>query len=184
MNIYNKSYTYLIGWSNQNKYYYGVRYANKTNPDDDLWNSYFTSSKYVAEHRKLHGEPDIIQIRKRFDDAESAIEWETKVLTRLKISKRNDFLNKNIGGAVIFTDEIRQKLVEYATGKRTTAEISAKKSESMKRFHKLNPGVLGHKGDRNGKNNPMYGRRHSDEARARMSESAKRRHKKTLPKEG
>jgi hypothetical protein len=62
MNIY-IPYTYVIGWSSLQKYYYGVRYAKNCNPLD-LWVSYFTSSKRVAHYREKFGEPDIIQIRK------------------------------------------------------------------------------------------------------------------------
>ena len=97
MNIYNKPYTYLIGWSHLNKFYYGVRYAQDCHPSD-FWNKYFTSSKYVAECREEHGEPDIVQIRKTFDLREQAIDWENKVLTRMKVLHREDFLNKNVGG--------------------------------------------------------------------------------------
>ncbi len=60
-------YTYIIGWSLYNKYYYGVRYAKNCNPND-LWKTYFTSSKYVKEFRNNHGEPDIIQVRKTFEN--------------------------------------------------------------------------------------------------------------------
>ena len=63
-------YTYLIGWSHLNTYYYGVRFANNNkdiaNPDE-LWVTYFTSSKYVSEFRELNGEPDIVEVRKTFN---------------------------------------------------------------------------------------------------------------------
>jgi hypothetical protein len=86
-------YTYLIGWSTKNVWYYGVRYAKKCSPDD-LWKSYFTSSKHVKKFRKENGEPDIIQIRKTFSDANSAKSWEEKVLRKINVIKRKDFLNK------------------------------------------------------------------------------------------
>ena len=41
-------YTYIIGWSSLNKWYYGVRYAKNCKPED-LWKTYFTSSKHVKE---------------------------------------------------------------------------------------------------------------------------------------
>lgn len=63
-NIY-PPYTYLIGWSEHNLWYYGVRYANSTIPENDLWVKYFSSSKYVKDIRKEFGEPDVIQIRKK-----------------------------------------------------------------------------------------------------------------------
>lgn len=83
-------FTYLIGWSKTKIFYYGVRYANKCNPTD-LWTIYFTSSKHVKKYRQEHGEPDIIQIRKTFNDSSSALTWEAKVLKRLNCAKRSDF---------------------------------------------------------------------------------------------
>ncbi|MCA9496708.1 MAG: hypothetical protein KC589_07200, partial [Nanoarchaeota archaeon] len=75
-------YTYLIGWSNLNKFYYGVRTAKNCNPND-FWVKYFTSSKEVKKFRKENGDPDIIQIRKTFKDKDSATKWESTVLRRL-----------------------------------------------------------------------------------------------------
>lgn len=60
----NIPYTYLIGWSNQNKWYYGVRTAKNCHPGD-LWTTYFTSSKYVKQFITQYGEPDIILNKKK-----------------------------------------------------------------------------------------------------------------------
>jgi hypothetical protein len=108
-------YTYLIGWSEHNKYYYGVRYAMNCNPND-LWLSYFTSSKHVKEFRKNHGEPDILEVRKTFKDAKSAIRWEENVLKRMNVLHRSDFLNKNISGAILLTDEMKELISKTNTG--------------------------------------------------------------------
>ena len=86
-------YTYLIGWSKYNIWYYGVRYAKGCQPSD-LWTSYFTSSKLVKKTRAEYGEPDIIQIRKTFTNENNARIWETKVLRRLKVVLREDFINQ------------------------------------------------------------------------------------------
>jgi hypothetical protein len=86
-------YTYLIGWPDHNKWYYGVRYANNCNPAE-LWITYKTSSKFVNEFVKLHGEPSIIEVRKVFNSKELARLWEHKVLKRLKVVKSNKWLNK------------------------------------------------------------------------------------------
>lgn len=86
------AYTYIIGWSVYNKWYYGVRYAKDCNPTE-LWIKYFTSSKHVKRFRMKYGEPDIIKIRKIFNDSCKAIKWEQKVLKRLNVEKRKDFLN-------------------------------------------------------------------------------------------
>jgi hypothetical protein len=65
MNTTYQPYTYLIGWREQQKYYYGVRYAKNCSPED-FWTKYFTSSPAVLAMRLKHGDPDIIQIRKTF----------------------------------------------------------------------------------------------------------------------
>jgi hypothetical protein len=92
-------YTYLIGWSQTNTFYYGVRYAAHCSPDD-LWVTYFTSSKHVRKYRVLNGEPDIVQIRKTFKNAADARVWEEKVLKRINAASRLDFLNKANGKAI------------------------------------------------------------------------------------
>jgi hypothetical protein len=86
-------YTYLIGWSKFNIFYYGVRYSKKCNVND-LWVQYKTSSKYVHEFTKNNGDPDIIQVRKVFDNKDLALKWESKVLKRMDVVKDCRFLNR------------------------------------------------------------------------------------------
>ena len=89
-------YTYLIGWSKQNMWYYGRRTALNCNPSE-LWNTYFTSSNSVKKFRIKHGEPDIIQIRKVFITIDKARDWEDKVLRRMNVVKNSKFLNRRNG---------------------------------------------------------------------------------------
>jgi hypothetical protein len=92
-------YTYIIKCIPENCFYYGVRYAKNCSPSD-FWKTYFTSSKTVKEKIKLYGkESFIFEIRKVFSTKEQAILWETKVLTRLQVLKRNDFYNKTTNKA-------------------------------------------------------------------------------------
>jgi hypothetical protein len=93
-------YTYLIGWSKLNKWYYGVRFAKGCRPDD-LWVSYYTSSKYVKTFRKENGEPDVILIRRTFSDRRQALEWEHKVLRRMKVTSKDAWLNKTDNRSII-----------------------------------------------------------------------------------
>lgn len=86
-------FTYLIGWSKLNTFYYGVRFAAGCSPSD-LWIRYFTSSKHVKAFRKEHGEPDIIVIRKTFTNHTDARLYEGKVLRRMHVRSRADFLNQ------------------------------------------------------------------------------------------
>lgn len=87
-------YTYFIGWSKHNIYYYGRQTRIGCDPTK-FWKSYFTSSHYVAEYRSLHGEPDIIEIRKIFgENYVKCSNWETTVLTKLNCAKSPMFLNR------------------------------------------------------------------------------------------
>lgn len=110
MHIY-RPYTYLVGWSQHNKWYYGVRFAKGCNPSD-FWVSYFTSSKYVKEFREAFGEPDIVQIRKTFNNREEAISWEQRVLHRINALDDPKWINCGIAGysnLLYFTEEHKKK---------------------------------------------------------------------------
>jgi hypothetical protein len=72
-----------------------------------LWKKYFTSSKLVKNIRENHGEPNVIQIRKKFNDKISTRLWEIKVIKRMNIVRDKRFLNqRNPGG---LDDFIRKK---------------------------------------------------------------------------
>ena len=87
-------YTYLIGWSKFNKFYYGRRTRLGCDPSE-FWKSYFTSSIHVFNYRIQNGDPDIIQICKIFgENHERCEKWETEVLMRLNLAGDVRFLNK------------------------------------------------------------------------------------------
>lgn len=113
MSIYNGCpYTYLIGWSEKNIWYYGVEYKRGCSPEN-LWVKYFTSSEYVHKFVKEHGNPDIIQVRKTFETPEAAKLWERKVLMKIYASgKWENWLNKSItpNYIPIFDDDIKEKM--------------------------------------------------------------------------
>jgi hypothetical protein len=107
-------YTYLIGWSEQNLYYYGVRYANNCYPSD-LLVTYFTSSKYINKYIKQFGDPDVVQIRKTFNNKIAAKFWEDKVLRRINAASNLKFINKSNNNSfkgVIMDDDIISKISE------------------------------------------------------------------------
>ena len=93
MKIYiHKPYTYLIGWPSLNKWYYGVRYAKNCCPDD-LWVSYFTSSRLVKNFVTQHGDPVVREIRKTFFSIQEAQQWESRVLKKLKVVANEKWIN-------------------------------------------------------------------------------------------
>lgn len=89
-------YTYLIGWSKLNRYYYGRRTGKNCSPAD-LWDTYFTSSTHVAHYRAEHGEPDVIVVRQTFCSVDECRAWEEKVLRRLNAAQVDKFLNRRNG---------------------------------------------------------------------------------------
>jgi hypothetical protein len=165
MNIY-QPYTYLIGWSSHNKWYYGVRFAKNCHPSD-FWKSYFTSSKYVKSLRKQIGDPDVIQIRNVFQSAEKARRWENKLLKRMKIVDDHKWLNKTdnysissessaVGSKKPKSQKTKQKMSIAQIGKRHSEETKKKISLAKK-----------------GKRGAFYGKKHSDETKAKLSEIGK-----------
>jgi hypothetical protein len=156
MNIYTP-YTYLIGWSRLNKWYYGARYAQGCNPKD-FWKKYFTSSTAVKDFVNKNGQPDIIQIRKTFNSDIDCIEWEGKVLKRVRAAQRDCFLNgNNARGFISYkTEEHKRKIgisnskpkigraleacrnnykiaAELRRGKKDSEETKRKRNESVRR---------------------------------------------------
>lgn len=90
-------YTYLIGWSELDTWYYGCRWGENCDPSD-LWITYFTSSIYVDNFRKEYKEPDIIQVRKIFGDDVCGVQlYEHKVLRRMKVFNDIRFINRSEG---------------------------------------------------------------------------------------
>lgn len=96
MSIY-QPYTYLIGWTKYNIWYYGSEYKNSkrgvANPSN-LWTTYFTSSNYVRRFREEYGEPDIVEVRRTFSIGKDCLLWEHKVLRRIKAETDDKWLNK------------------------------------------------------------------------------------------
>lgn len=149
-------YTYLIGWTTQDKWYYGVRYSKDCSPSD-LWNTYFTSSKLVAEMRLMYGEPDVVTIRKNFSEPKEALAWEQKVLRRLNVLRKDKWLNCGVGGTWYIQKQTQehitrrtqnkkhnplqrelaikalQKAAETNTGKQQSEETQDKKRETYRR---------------------------------------------------
>lgn len=90
-------------------YYYGVKFAKGCSPND-LWSTYFTSSKIVKNLIETYGKNSFTyEIRRIFVDRQSAIDWEYKVLKKiLNISNknRNKWLNVRSGKTFNVTSEV------------------------------------------------------------------------------
>jgi hypothetical protein len=87
-----KPFTYRIKFIPTGEYYYGVRFAKGCDPSE-LWTKYFTSSATVHSLIEKHGKDSFeTEIRKVFESAEKAIQWEGKVNKYTK--QWNNYLNK------------------------------------------------------------------------------------------
>src|ERR1017187_1744005 len=98
-----KPYTYLLHHKPTDTFYYGVRWAKNCHPDE-FWVKYFTSSeKLVPLYRTLFGDDSFeFEIRKVFETTKEALDWEYKVLRRLKVLKKPEkWLNRNVAGAIL-----------------------------------------------------------------------------------
>jgi hypothetical protein len=186
-----KPYTYLLGWSSLDVYYYGVEYGRKSkiaNPSN-LWTSYFSSSDRVKETRSQYGDPDIIQVRKVFDCPHKAIEWENKVLKRLNVLQYPEkWLNRNIAGLFVMTDDIANKISNTMKGTmpkvplhkqimspEVKANKAAKTSERMKKNNPMKTAEQRKKKSELMKSKPGFfiGKTHSEETKLGWSKKRK-----------
>lgn len=143
-----KPYTYYIAWTTQNKWYYGVEYAEITkiaNPAN-LWTEYFTSSKTVKAFREEYGEPDIIQVRRVFTNAVDAVLWETKVLNRLDAKNHPNSLNGHNSDGLQYkskyvSQETREKLSKALSGLKRSDENRQNSSIARKAYYDSPEGI-------------------------------------------
>ena len=165
--MFTNSYTYLIGWSKLDRWYYGVRFAKGCHPSD-LWVTYFTSSIRVKKFRNENGEPDVVMIRKIFENAYKARDWETRVLHKMNVINDERWLNKTNNKAIVH-DEISIAKMKMTNSKKTDDEkfrINNLKSRPGNKNGMYNR-------NRSGKNNPMYGKHHSQETIQKISQMNK-----------
>jgi hypothetical protein len=125
-------YTYRIAWTGPGLSYYGVRYAVGCNPQD-FWKSYYTSSKVVCQLRDELGDPDVIEIRKVFDNSEQAIEWESKVLRRLRVRTNESWINHHANEAPRWDDKHREAHLDGVRGRKYSDRGKALLAEARKR---------------------------------------------------
>ena len=193
--IYNTlPYTYLIGWSKLDLYYYGRRTAAGCHPSD-LFESYFTSSDEVESYLSEYGPPDIVRIRRTFDTIEECCRWECTALRRLDAKNNDRFLNKTNGDSEwIYSGidavwmnrlgknrRIRREHIEnywnmgWAEGRAVdwvwikTDNKSKRVAEDEVDEYLQNGWECGRELNHRGKLNPMYGKTLSDDHREAIS---------------
>lgn len=173
-----KPYTYLIKFKPTGQYYYGSRFKNVRlgiNPEDDLMIKYQTSSKDINDLIAQYGlEAFEWEVRRTFDTPEQATDWETRVLKRCKVLESKKWLNGNIAGYIMPTEESRKKISDFHKGKAKSDEHRKNLSESQKGKPKVNSKnqTLEYRALmsklKSGTNNAMYGKHHSEETKAKI----------------
>ena len=186
-----KSYTYLIKHNPSGKVYYGFRCANKVEPHEDLWKHYFTSSPKIQTLIAETGVDSFdTEIRKVFETKEQAVAWETRVLTRCKVLHDDRWLNQNVAGYIVPTEESRKKISDYHKDKPKSDKHKQNLSTSQKGKPKVNSknqtaeyralmSTL-----KSGSGNGRYGKEVSEETRRRISDAKKGKqvaHNKGVP---
>lgn len=172
-------YTYLLGWSAHNKFYYGVRFSSNCHPSE-LWVTYFTSSKHVKKFYDKFGPPNIIKIRKIFTTSEKARLWETKVLKRMNVVNNEMWLNKTDNIAIdpkcALIGSLNNKGVKKSISHRENIKkanigkiLSEEHKKNISDGHKNRTNIekaetsikksIAMKGKMVGDKNPMYGKR-------------------------
>ena len=171
-------YTYLIKHRPTGKVYYGFRSANKVEPHNDLWKHYFTSSPGVQKLIEETGVDSFdVEIRKTFDTKEAAVAWETRVLHRCKVLQDNRWLNQNVAGYIIPTEESNKKISDFHKDKPKSKEHKEKirlsnlgknKGKVATEEHRQK-NAAAHRGEKNG----MFGKGCTPERAAKIGAANK-----------
>jgi hypothetical protein len=172
-----KPYTYLIKHRPTGKVYYGVRSANRVKPADDLWNHYFTSSPKIQQLIEETGKDSFdVEVRQVFDSKEQAVLWETRVLRKCKVLEDDRWINQNVAGYIVPTEESRKKISDFHKGKAKSEEhkekirqgnIGKKKPPRTDEYRELMSKL------KSGENNPMYGKGCTPERAAKIGAANK-----------
>lgn len=173
-----KPYTYLIKHRPSGKVYYGFRCANRVDPHKDLWKHYFTSSPNIQKLIEETGVDSFdTEVRRVFETKEQAVAWETRVLTRCKVLHDERWLNQNVAGYIVPTEESRKKISDFHKDKPKSNEhrqkirqgnLGKNKGKTATEEHRRKNSEA-HKGEKNGR----YGKEVSEETRRRISEAKK-----------
>jgi hypothetical protein len=175
-----KPYTYLIKHRPSGKVYYGFRCANRVEPHEDLWKHYFTSSPKIQQLIEETGADSFdTEIRQVFETKEQAVAWETRVLTRCKVLHDDRWINQNVAGYIVPTEESRKKISDYHKDKPKSDEHKQNLSKSQKgkakkstvyksREYRDKMSLL-----KSGPNNGMYGKGCTPERAAKIGAANK-----------
>ena len=162
-------YTYRLKFKPTGQSYYGVRWKRGCHPDD-LFKSYFSSSKEIKRLIYLYGVTSFdVEVRRVFESKQEACNWEHRVLKRLKVSSNPNWINRRNNAA----KDLRERdetswIYDPHSLKETYVNLSEidkmiKLGYVLGRSPKMKEKLSASKqGLQSGKKNPMYGRKRAD----------------------
>ena len=116
-------YTYFLYHVPTKKKYYGVQYSDRANPEN-LWKTYFSSSTKVHELIQEYGKDSFLyEVRKIFSTPEDAFHWEQRVLKKLGVVEKKEWLNQALACGPYLSwgkrsEKTRQKMSNAQMGKK------------------------------------------------------------------
>jgi len=167
-----QAYTYLLTHIPTGKRYYGVKYGQKANPDN-LWVTYFSSSKIIKSFIKRDGIHSFkAEVRKLFNTPEDALLWEQTLIRRCKLRENKLWFNEGCGSAKL-TYAMKHKTPEHIQ-KVTESRVSKGYTHSKETRQKIG----NHNRTRTDEwkqkiSNSLLGRKHSENTKQKRSNSIK-----------
>lgn len=177
-------YTYLLIWTTFGLKYYGCQYNKSACPQNIISGKYKTSSKHVKNIWSIFGPPDQVIIHKQFDNVNDCRSFEHKFLKYNRVIYKPEWINKTDNISIdpktysdrswkqsvkirrekLINDDglIKSRMREQCIKNMHNEECAIKRKETFK--------INKHS---QGKNNPNYGKKHSDSTRQKISESRK-----------
>jgi hypothetical protein len=117
-----------------------------------------------------------VEIRRVFESKEQASAWETRVLRRCNVLKNDQWINQNIAGYIVPTEESNRKISEFHKGKPKTDEHKEKIRQSnlgKKRAPRSNEYKVKMSAAKSGVNNPRYNADVLEETRRKIGAANK-----------
>ena len=171
-------FAYIMTSLKDGKRYYGIRFAKSAHPDQ-LWTTYFTSSKEVrAKVAKYGADSFKAEVRKVFETAEQAINWESRFLNRINAASRDDWMNRSNGTIALGKINTgKNKTKEHWENWKLVRKGHTVSEETKKKIGDANRGRKQSEEANEKRRQASTGYKHDDEAKQRIREAATgRRH--------
>lgn len=173
-----KPFAYLITSKIDGRRYYGIKFSKDADPAQ-LWTTYFTSSKEVrAKVAKYGADAFTAEVRKVFETAEQAINWESRFLTRINAALREDWMNKSNGYLCMGSiNKGKKKTAEHWENWKMVRKGHTVSEETKKKIGDANRGRKQTAEANEKRRLASTGFKHDDATKERIREAAsKRRH--------